>query len=230
MKTLWLHRHGCNRLLVFCNGWGMDGTPFIPLRADACDVLMCYDYTDLKVETEIPDILSGYAEAHLVGWSMGVWVGQHLFSTIADRFKRKIALNGTLCPIDDQFGIPVSTFSSTLELFNESKRLKFYHRMCRGRDTLAAFLAHQPERTVADQRDELDHLLQRTDCLDAESSIYTEVVIAEKDFVLPTANQKRFWRQKSVHLVDGYHFLFYRWNSWDEMIHDPGKLMIGQGY
>jgi pimeloyl-[acyl-carrier protein] methyl ester esterase len=224
MKTLWLHRHGRERLIVFCNGWGMDGSPFQPLQAYTYDVLMCYDYSDLKLDEDIPAIIGIYAEAHLIGWSMGVWAGQHLFSSSSCQFKNGIAVNGTLCPIHDLYGIPVEIFSSTLEHFNESARLKFYRRMCRDRGNLEAFLTHQPERTIEDQRQELEDLLQKTDCLSADTSIYTEAVIAEKDYILPASNQQRFWRQKKVHLVDGYHFLFYGWNSWDELIHDPGKI------
>lgn len=223
MKTLWLHRRNRDRLLVFCNGWGMDGRPFLPLQAHAYDVLMCYDYTGLKVDEDISKIIESYTEAHLISWSMGVWAGQYLFSSTADQFQRKIAVNGTLCPIHDLYGIPVEIVSSTLDNFNGTARLKFYRRMCRERKNLETFLANQPERDIDDQRQELETLLQRTDCLLADVSIYTDVVIAKNDFVLPTANQERFWQKKNIHLVDGYHFLFYGWRSWDELFHDPGK-------
>jgi biotin synthesis protein BioG len=223
MKTLWLHKHDRERLLVFCNGWGMDGSPFIPMQAHALDVLMCYDYTDFEVDADLQGLIGGYAQADLISWSMGVWAGQRLFSSSAGQFKRRIAVNGTLCPIHDQFGIPVEIFSSTLAHFDEAARLKFYRRMCRERGTLETFLAHQPERGLADQRMELENLLQGRECLDADSAIYTDVVIGKRDLILPTANQKRFWQQKKIHLVDGYHFLFYGWRSWDDILHDPGK-------
>jgi pimeloyl-[acyl-carrier protein] methyl ester esterase len=100
--------------------------------------------------------------------------------------------------------------------------------MCRDRRTLELFLAHQPERKIDDQRQELENLLQITDCLSVDASIYTDVVIAANDYILPASNQRRFWRQKKVHIIDGYHFLFYGWNSWDELIHDPGKLRPDQ--
>jgi pimeloyl-[acyl-carrier protein] methyl ester esterase len=222
MKTLWLHKHNRERLLVFCNGWGMDARPFAPLQAHAYDVLMCYDYTDLEVDLDMIALIGSYAEAHLLGWSMGVWAGQCLFAAAAGQFQRKIAINGTLCPIHDRFGIPVEIFSSTLEHFNISARLKFYRRMCRERGILETFLANQPERKIDEQRAELEHLLQTTDCLSAAASIYTDILIANRDYILPTANQRRFWQQKKVHLVDGCHFLFYGWNSWDDILRDPG--------
>ncbi len=220
MKTLWLHHHNRNALLVFCNGWGMDGRPFAPLQARAVDVLMCYDYTDLEVEEDLSAVIASYAEAYLVGWSMGVWAGQCLFAASAGRFQRKIAINGTLCPIHDRFGIPVEIFSSTLENFNEAVRLKFYRRMCRERGILETFLAHQPERGLDNQRLELRRLLQATDCLSPDVSIYTDIVIAARDFILPTANQERFWRDHNIHILDGPHFLFYGWESWDDVLHD----------
>ena len=220
MKTLWLHRHNRKALLIFCNGWGMDGCPFLPLRAQAIDVLMCYDYADLEVEMDLSSLIGGYDEAHLVGWSMGVWAGQHLFAAEAGCFQRKIAINGTLCPIHDRLGIPVGIFSSTLDNFNEATRLKFYRRMCRERGTLETFLAHQPERGIDNQRLELQRLLQATDCLSAEDSIYTDIVIAERDFILPTVNQQDFWRGQNVHILDGSHFLFYGWENWDDVLYD----------
>jgi pimeloyl-[acyl-carrier protein] methyl ester esterase len=220
MKTLWLHKHNRNRLLVFCNGWGMDGCPFVPLQAQAVDVLMCYDYTDLEADEDLSAVIESYAEASLIGWSMGVWAGQCLFAASACQFQRKIAINGTLCPIHDQFGIPVDIFSSTLENFYEAARLKFYRRMCRERGTLETFLAHQPERGIDNQRLELQRLLQATGCLCAEDSIYTDIVIAKRDFILPTANQQRFWQDQNVHILDGSHFLFYGWESWDDILHD----------
>jgi len=226
MKTLWLHKHDRERLIVFCNGWGMDGCPFKPLQASAYDVLMCYDYSDLKLDIDIAALVGRYAETHLVGWSMGVWAAQHLFSASCDQFQKRIAVNGTLCPINDHYGIPIEIISSTLDHFSESARLKFYRRMCRDRGILEIFLAHQPERKIEDQRQELENLLHKTDCLGAEASIYTDVVIAQKDLILPTSNQRRFWQQKNVHIIDGYHFLFYGWKSWDAVIHDPGKLSV----
>ena len=220
MKTLWLHKYDRERLLVFCNGWGMDGAPFAPLAARDVDVMMCYNYTDLEVTEDLAALIGGYAEAHLLAWSMGVWAGQHLFSFMAEAFQRRIAVNGTLCPIHDRLGIPVEIFSSTLARFDESARLKFYRRMCRDRAVLDRFLAHQPERRIDDQRLELASLLDRTDCHAADTAIYTDIVVAEKDLVLPTANQKQFWQLRDIHLLDGYHFPFYGWRSWDDILLD----------
>jgi pimeloyl-[acyl-carrier protein] methyl ester esterase len=226
MKTLWLHKHDRQCLIVFCNGWGMDGYPFAPLRASAYDVLMCYDYSELGLDEDISIVISYYKEAYLVGWSMGVWAGQHLFARSYGRFRKRMAVNGTLCPINDHYGIPFDVFSSTLEHFGETARLKFYRRMCRDRENLEGFLSNQPKRGLDDQRHELEILLRTADCLPADASIYTDVVIAGRDSIIPTTNQRRFWEKKMVHLIDGSHFPFYGWRSWDEVICQPGKCGV----
>ncbi len=227
MKIRWLHRHDRSSLLIFCNGWGMDGAPFIPLQAHALDVLMCYDYTKMDLEQDLFTMISRYRQIFLVAWSMGVWAGQRLFRHHSDRFDRKIAVNGTLCPIHARYGIAPEVFSATLAGFNTAARLRFYHRMCRDRRAFEYFLAHQPERDIEDQRQELAGLIGKTDCCPVEASIYTDVVIADKDLIMPTASQRLFWRQGGIHPVDGHHFLFYRWNSWDAVLEDPGKNGTG---
>ena len=219
MKTLWLHKHNRDRLLVFCNGWGMDGAPFAPLQARDIDVLMCYNYTSLTADCDLSALIGGYAEATLLAWSMGVWAGQRLFSSRPEVFQRRIAINGTLCPIHESLGIPLEIFSSTLEQFDEPARLKFYHRVCRDRRILERFLAHQPERQIDDQRRELASLLHNTDCLSADRAIYTDIIVADRDLIVPTVNQKRFWQHKNFHLINGYHFPFYRWPAWDDLLH-----------
>jgi len=46
------------------------------------------------------------------------------------------------------------------------------------------------------------------------------VIVARKDFVMPTAHQLNFWPKNYVHKLDGYHFLFYCWQSWDELVEE----------
>jgi pimeloyl-[acyl-carrier protein] methyl ester esterase len=223
MIISWLHRHHRDRLVIFCNGWGMDGTPFSHLQAHSLDVLMCCNFAEPSLHHDLLNAMDGYPEVSLIAWSMGVWAGQYLFSGIPQRFTKNIAINGTLCPIHDLYGIPVELFAATLAGFNAASRLKFYRRMCGGRDILERFLAHQPIRQIDDQREELEYLMGKTDCSPTGNSIYTDIVIADKDRIMPTENQQRFWQSAKIHVVDGSHFLFYGWDSWDTLLQDPGK-------
>lgn len=218
MKRLWLHHNNCKDLIVFCNGWGMDEQPFLPLSAQEYDVCMFYDYTDSDLHIDGEMSFGSYDQLILIGWSMGVWAGQHLFAGNSEKFSRKIAINGTLCPINDNYGITVKIFDDTLLNFGKAARLKFYRRMCRDKKNLDSFLANQPERTLASQHLELNALRENTDCMSAEESIYNEIIIAENDWIMPTANQNRFWQKHNVVHIPGFHFPFFRWQSWDQLL------------
>jgi len=218
MNCAWLYRRHRERLILFCNGWGMDTTPFLPLTATDVDVLMFFDYHDLRPDLDLAGLFQRYSHISLISWSMGVWAGQQLFRPWAPSLREAIAINGTLCPIDDGFGIPAGVYAATLARFNEAGRLKFYRRMCHHRNILDTFLAHQPQRSVANQRLELAALRDLTDCQPAESAIYTKAVVTTRDLIMPTANQLTFWQGRAILSLEGPHFPFYRWNSWEKML------------
>lgn len=221
MESSWLHKGKHEKLIVFCNGWGMDGCPFYGLASGGYDVWMLYDYRRIggpDGQLPIESVFQDYRQIYLVGWSMGVWVGQKLFADKQHLFHRTIAINGTLCPIDDRYGIPVQVYDATLAGFSEAARLKFYKRMCREKNSLNRFLARQPQRTVQDQADELVAVREMVDCLDAGKSLYREILVSEQDFIIPTANQLNFWQHGSVTRLKGYHFPFYLWQSWDQLL------------
>ena len=218
MKSKWLHKRAGNKLIFFCNGWGMDEHPFIPLESEQWNVLMFYDYADLKTEIDLHKLLGEYRENILIAWSMGVWAGQQLFNPFADELGEAVAINGTLCPIDDQSGIPEDIVQATLVNLDEKQRLKFYYRMCRDRDLYRRFLKNQPQRSVENQRSELAALLKVTKNYLGEKSIYDSALVSEQDLIVPTNNQLNYWPEKMVHRVDGSHFLFDDYNSWDEIV------------
>lgn len=221
MISTWLHQQQREQLIIFCNGWGMDATPFQPLGARKYDVLMLSDYRDLALDWDPVSLFSRYQSTILVSWSMGVWGGQQIFQPWSHLLQGAIAVNGTLCPIHDQFGIPVLLYDATLAQFSETTRLKFYRRMCRERLSFATFLDHQPKRSIENQRLELVALQRQVNCQPAESAIYTKVVIGAQDLVVPTTNQRAFWQGREIHWVEGSqgsHFLFYGWESWDDLV------------
>lgn len=217
MKASWLHNNNRKQLILFCNGWGMDGNPFRHLASSEYDVYMLYDYSRLAHPEEMAQILPQYEEIHLIGWSMGVWAGQKLFAG-QDIFNQTLAVNGTLCPVHDRFGIPTEIFADTLAGFGEAARFKFYRRMCREKSNFRSFLAKQPQRSLEDQRQELAALGEMADCTPVDQALYRKVIIAEYDWVIPSENQQNFWRDKNVTLTSGFHYLFNLWQSWDHLL------------
>lgn len=217
MKSKWLHWKGGGKLILFCNGWGMDEVPLHPLVSGDWDVLMFCNYVDLVPDIDLNSLFGSYKEIVLISWSMGVWAGQRLFAAHQGKLSGSLAVNGTLCPIHDWLGIPEEIVRSTLARFDEKGRLKFYHRMCRDRGLYRSFLANQPKRCLAEQKKELTQLLETVHCDPAEEPIYHRVLVADHDFIMPTANQLNYWPEKKIKRVDGYHFLFYVYQSWDEL-------------
>ncbi len=196
----------------------MDERPVAGLESDDWNVLMLYDYVNLLPDQDLGELLHRYQKRVLVGWSMGVWVGQQIFSPYRQQLQTCLAVNGTLCPIDDAFGIPKETVRATLENFDEKQRLKFYRRMCRDREVYRRFIREQPARSVENQKNELAALLKTAGCDLEEESLYQTALVADHDFIMATVNQLNFWPEKMVKRLDGSHFLFYSYRSWDEIV------------
>jgi len=224
MKLHWQYKMDRKKLLIFCSGWGMDEHPFMPLTSDDYDVALLYDYRESIECSGLLDEVTSYSERVLMGWSMGVWGGQQLFSEHAALFDRAIAINGTLCPVNDRYGIPRELFAGTMAGWSELSRRKFYHRLAGNKDVERTFLCFQPKRTVVDQQQELAYYLNNADCIDPKKSMYREVIVSERDRIVPTANQLEYWGERVLQLAGG-HFPFYRWSSWDEALRDIRCLL-----
>lgn len=219
MKSKWLHQKKSDKLILFCNGWGMDEHPFTPLTSHAWNVLMFYDYTDFESDQDLQKLFAGYREIVLVAWSMGVWVGQQLFKPFVKHLSASLAINGTLCPVDDQFGIPKSVVQATLDNLDEKQRMKFYKRTCWDTALYRSFLENQPRRSVESQKKELSALLENIlGRSSSEESIYDCALVAEQDHIMPTRNQLRFWPENITRRVMGTHFPFYGYENWDNIV------------
>ncbi len=218
MDIDWLHRNNNELLILFCNGWGMDSRPFLPLPSLQYDVLVCSNYMDITVVPDIERLKRNYTGIILIGWSMGVAYGQQLYFEKSSCFTKKIAVNGTLCPVNDSYGIPPGIFESTLDNMNEKTLLRFYKRMCRSREVYSDFLENRPVRNITSQTQELKTILGSTVCLGEEKSIYTDVIISDKDYIIPTNNQQQFWQSSNAVTIPASHFPFYLWKSWDDLV------------
>jgi len=220
VQAEWLHKNNCEKLIIFCNGWGMDGHPFTHLSSEEFDVLMLFDYRNFQLDVDISELSNNYQTIHLIAWSMGVWVGQLLFKEYSAQLTKKIAINGTLCPIHDDFGIPGKIFTDTLSGFDERARGRFYKRMCRERSTLKTFLTRQPKRNIDEQQEELAYLSENVTCIAAVESIYSELRISDSDWVIPTVNQMNFWKGQNIMTIQGFHYPFLLWQSWEHLLEE----------
>ena len=109
MKKFWINKKNNKKLIVFFSGWGMDEKSVSHLDFSGFDVLVFFDYRNLQTDENVWHDINAYSEIFLVGWSMGVMISS-IFANKICKITKKIAVAGTLKPIDDNYGIPVKIY------------------------------------------------------------------------------------------------------------------------
>jgi biotin synthesis protein BioG len=216
MQTDWLHRHQRQHCLLFFSGWGMDPTPFRPLPAGDCDVCLVHDYRQLQPLDLQP--FADYAQLHLIGWSMGVWVAAHLLAEQAGAFASCTALGGTLTPIDGQRGIPPASYDDMLDHFGPEVLEGFYRNMFDDEEQLARFLANRPQRDLDALHEEMATFRDTVLTAGPARDIYTRKLITSRDRIFSGRNQLRAWGKGAGTVHNWPHFPFYTLNDWGQLL------------
>ena len=203
MEYKWLNKKHNQNLIVFFNGWGMDDSVVRHLEPNDYDILMFYDYNNLTTDFRFTE-LDKYSEKHLVAWSMGVMTAT--FFNID--YSTKTAVNGTLQPIDDNYGIPQRIYNLTLKGFSPKGAERFIKSMFDEECTLPV-----PEREFENQKNEL---LALTKYKADMSFKYNRIILSDNDKIIPTKNQSAFWHIEPN--ISGGHAPFYHFKSWSELL------------
>ena len=214
MQYHWLHKNiNNNKLIVFFGGWSFDFRPFECLESNNYDVLMFYDYNNLEIPSKIPD----YEEKILITWSMGVFIAYYLKDKLPE-FNRKIAINGTPYPVDNERGIPFRTFDLTLKHAQTGLKQKFYENVFANEEFLKKYLKTPVERTIQNRVEELNALntLIKNTPVTYDGEFYDSAIVSNKDRIIPFKNQMNMW-QNLAKVIDCGHFPFYNYKSWDEI-------------
>lgn len=215
MRIEWLNKKGNDRVIIFFNGWGMDGTIVSQLPASS-DVVMFYDYRTLD-GCSYPD-LQNYGEIYLVAWSMGVWAASCVIPALKIRPCLSIAFNGTERPVDDQYGIPAKIYELTEKGMSERGREKFFARIFPTEAEKAFLMAHMPVRGLQDQCEELC-LIHKCSQMCKNKHVWDKAYISEKDVIFPVANQLNWWQDKTqVIQIPGGHYPFLQFKNWEEVV------------
>ena len=223
MINRWIQKKGHDHLLIFFNGWGMDGRIADFLQSNtpagfASDVLLCYDYRSTALPADVLDAIARYGERTLVAWSLGVWAACEVGLEGIDR---ALAVNGTLKPVSSDEGIPPDIFRATLDNYDEENRNRFMRRMCGKADLFEQFLDIAPQRSADDQKEELASILQGVSCEKAatvSSWSYTHALISGRDKIFPVKAQKYAWRNLAPLVADEVpHFPFFTFSNWPEI-------------
>ena len=222
MKAHWLNRQNNKNLIVFFAGWSFDYNPFCnhPECGDN-DLLMIYDYNNMDIPDELKT-LNNYESKILAAWSMGVFTA-YLNRVLFEDFNKKIAVNGTITPVDDKFGIPVKIFELTLKHAASGLGGKFYKNVFQTLKEYEEYLKNPVQRSIENRVEELKNLYdlirqQPTD-FDGEK-FYDCAVVCQNDKIIPSANQSASHNKNNVPVIslDCGHFPFYNFSKWDEII------------
>lgn len=215
MRIDWVRKNKGDRVVVFFNGWGMDSRIISHLPV-ACDLVVCSDYRTLEIEGGEID-LSCYQCCYVIAWSMGVWAAANTVGNWKVRPDKWIALNGTECPIDNEWGIPVQSYELTERGMDERGKEKFFSRMFVNKAQYDLFSVNKPLRPLPEQIEEL-RLIHKLSSEHKKCIKWDKVYISAKDLIFPASNQLAWWQGKTtvIHLSGG-HYPFYEFCSWEEI-------------
>ena len=205
MKYKWLNKEGNNKLILFFNGWGMNENVVKHLDCEDYDVLMFYDYNTLDSDFDF-NSLSIYSEKNLIAWSMGVMVGGKYLDKLG-LLKQTVAINGTLKPIDAEFGIHPKIYDLTIKGFDENGRDRFIKSMFDEDVEIAC------SRNIENQHSELIALKNYKA---NETFKYNKVLISDNDKIIPTKSQVDFWGIEPN--LKGGHCPFFQFEKWSELL------------
>jgi len=203
MKYKWLNNGNNQNLIVFFNGWGMDESVVKHLNFENYDVLMFYDYNSLETNFDFASI-NLYSNKYLVAWSMGVMTA----TNFDINYIKKIAINGTLKPIDDKFGIPKRIYNLTLKGFSPKGAEKFIKNMFLEEYNLPII-----NRNFENQKSELEAL---THYKAKENFKYDKIILSTEDKIIPTKNQIAFWNIEPN--ISSGHAPFNKFKNWSELL------------
>ncbi|MDE5820988.1 MAG: DUF452 family protein [Paramuribaculum sp.] len=191
MKYSFVSQTDSSRLIIFFAGWGMDKNPFTGLALAGYDIVVIWDYTDECLDSEFWD---NYSEICIIGWSYGVYfAGRFIERYPCLPITARIAVNGTLFPVDESKGISPELFDATLSAISELSVQKFYRRMCGNSGLLENFLRVAPKRSVESVHSELVSIRDTFHKFGAPVSRWDIAYISENDRIFPANSQYEAW-------------------------------------
>ncbi len=206
------------------------------------DIITIYNYTDFKLKfckilncnqtalhhnCPIYRTFSNYSEIYIVAYGTGVWAASLTFSKflkhleskgkfrimrLLKKIKKAVAINGTLCPVSNIWGIKQEIFNNSLEALKEelSNRSatssnnssicsspfmqKFIGRVFNhNREQIERYLSNPQQRGLEDIYNELEAIKEQF--IFNNAIFWNKVIISKRDLIIPTKNQLRFWSE-----------------------------------
>ncbi len=203
-----LYNDNNDKLVIFFNGFGMDINPFRILLNSNLTILHINKYYDLNFE-EIKNISKNFSNKIILSYSLGVYFAGVFLSENSLNFKEVIAINGTLEPINTNYGIAPKMYDLTIKHFDEKGRQNFYRNMFYEMNDYQKFIENQPNRIFIEQKNELITIKKIISDKNSKISrdLFTKIFVSKYDKIIPTKSQVNYWGK--VEFIDSGHFPFY---------------------
>ena len=188
------------RLIIFFTGWSTDWhileDIIIP---EGYDLLCIWDYRtwDWSPLNKI------YEEIVIIAWSFGVVAAENLYHLIKieGNVTGLYAINGSRIPVDDDYGIPVRIFDSTLKTLDERNLKKFKIRISGGIEKYNELkIKLETESNIDSLKQELFHF-SRLSHPQTFSTHWDFAFISESDKIFPVENLKKSWWDTPVRIL-----------------------------
>lgn len=207
MRSEYVSHCGSRRLILVFAGWAMDPAPFRHLERPGYDIAVVWDYRSLSIDWSF---CKDYDEICILAWSLGVYASAVTTLPIEDKVTRRIAVNGTLYPVDRLRGIPEATFAGTLDGLTERSLHKFYRRVAGTRERFESFAQTMPDRDIEGLKDELLSFYPFPLLPCEPVRRWDTVLIGREDAIFPAVNQYRAWAGAPVTFVDEPHLMDFQ--------------------
>lgn len=207
------HDHGSKDLIVFFSGWGCDENQFTNLH-DKKDVLILYDYQDLKLDFDFMK----YQNVYVIAYSAGVFIASIMANSIPN-VRLKVAVCGNPYLFDETLGVD----KKTVDVFKNitlGNYLEFRRKyMVYSEEEYEKYNELQSLRTIESCADELKALQEmykkQKDKIDPT---FDKAIVAENDLIFKLESQKDFYKEKLTIIKNAKHHIFFKFKGFEDLI------------
>lgn len=211
-----LREFGSKELIIFFNGFSLNSSIFKRLEDGDYDILYINDYREIPSDLDLFSYTENYSSISLIAYSLGVFIAASIKNIFNIRIDKSLAINGTLKPVDNYFGIPENIFKGTMEGLNDKGIVKFYNRVFDDNyNKVEEMLDFDTNKAIQELRYINDYLQMGY----LVKNIFDKAIISISDRIFPPQNQISFWQNElETIIIEGGHFPFFKFNSWGELL------------
>jgi len=208
MKQFFIDKNS-DKLLIFFTGWGCDEYEFEHLESDI-DVLILYDYSDLKLEFDF----SKYKNIDLIAFSAGVFVASIMHFDF--KIEKNIAIDGNPYLFDERFGLSKEMQDILYNITEDNAEDFAKNYLVKTDEEWKNF--HPSKRTLESCKIEFECLKKfYQDYKYKIRDIYDFALIGDEDSIFKVSEQKEFYGKRLSIIKKSRHNLFFKIHSYKQL-------------